>query len=328
MLLPALIIIVALVGCPLVRTIYLSFTDTGLGELIYGGSTWVGLENFKEVFADEHLRISLINTVVFGTICVIGTMVLGFAAALLLNQRLKGNVFFSIAVLLPWAVPALAASAIFKWLFDSRYGFVNWALVQLGFEGFTDYAWFAGRGSAYVAIFITVVWQSFPFIALSLLAGLQTIPKELLHAAAVDGAGAWSRFRLVTVPLLRPIIAVLVVFSTIWDFKIFDQVYVMAAGVPDRAADTAAVAAYREGFALSPLRPRQRRRRRAVPDPARVQPALRAADRQGGVRYEVAAQARLDVRGDDRDLRLRALPDLLGRDHVAEAAVGDLHAHA
>ena len=104
----------------------------------------------------------------------------------------SGNLFFAIAVLLPWAVPAIAASAIFKWLFDSRYGFVNWALVNLGFEGFTDYAWFAGRFSAYVAIFVTVVWQSFPFIALSLLAGLQTIPKETLHAAAVDGAGPWQ----------------------------------------------------------------------------------------------------------------------------------------
>jgi N,N'-diacetylchitobiose transport system permease protein len=251
MLLPALIIIAGLVGYPLVRTIYLSFTDTGLGELIYGGSTWVGLENFKEVFADDRLRVALVNTVVFGTACVIGTMTFGFAVALLLNQRLKGNLFFGIAVLLPWAVPAIAASAIFKWLFDSRYGFVNWALVNVGFDRFQDYAWFAGRFSAYVAIFVTVVWQSFPFIALSLLAGLQTIPKETLHAAAIDGAGPWQRFRLVTVPLLRPIIAVLVVFSTIWDFKIFDQIYVMAAGVPDRAADTAAVAAYREGFALS-----------------------------------------------------------------------------
>ena len=166
LLLPALIIIVGLVGYPLVRTVYLSFTDTGLGELIYGGSTWVGLDNFKEVFADEHLRASLVNTVVFGTACVIGTMVFGFAVALLLNQRLRGNWFFAIAVLLPWAVPALAASAIWKWLFDSRYGFVNWALVELGFDGFQDYAWFAGRFSAYVAIFVTVVWQSFPFIAL------------------------------------------------------------------------------------------------------------------------------------------------------------------
>jgi ABC-type sugar transport system permease subunit len=251
MLLPAMVIIVGLVGYPLVRTVYLSFTDTGLGNLIYGGSTWVGLENFKQVFSDEHLRISLINTVVFGTACVIGTMIFGFAVALLLDQRLRGNVLFSIAVMLPWAVPALAASAIWKWLFDSRYGFVNWALVNLGFDSFQDYAWFASRFSAYVAIFITVCWQSFPFIALSLLAGLQTLPKETLQAAAVDGAGPWQRFRLVTLPLLRPIIAVLVVFSTIWDFKIFDQIYVMAAGVPDRSADTAAVAAYREGFALS-----------------------------------------------------------------------------
>jgi len=143
LLLPAMVIIVGLVGYPLVRTVYLSFTDTGLGELIYGGSTWVGLDNYKEVFADEHLRASLVNTVVFGTVCVIGTMVFGFAVALLLNQRLRGNWFFAIAVLLPWAVPALAASAIFKWLFDSRYGFVNWALVELGFSGFEDYAWFA-----------------------------------------------------------------------------------------------------------------------------------------------------------------------------------------
>src|SRR3954451_594330 len=251
LLLPAMTIIVALVGYPLVRTVYLSFTDTGLGELIYGGSTWVGLENFKEVFADEHLRASLVNTVVFGTACVVGTMVLGFAVALLLNQRLRGNWAFALFVLLPWAVPSLAASAIWKWLFDARYGFINWALVQLGFDHYQDYAWFADRGSASFAIFVTVVWQSFPFVALSLLAGLQTIPKETLQAAAVDGANALQRFRLVPLPLLRPIVAVLVIFSTIWDFKIFDQIYVMAAGVPDRSADTAAVAAYREGFALS-----------------------------------------------------------------------------
>jgi N,N'-diacetylchitobiose transport system permease protein len=250
LLLPAAIIIVGLIGYPLGKTIWLSFTDTRLGDLIQGSGPWVGLDNFKEVFTDDHLRTSLINTVVFGTACVIGTMVFGFAVALLLNQKLRGNLFFGIAVLLPWAVPALAASAIWKWLFDDSYGFVNWALVELGFSQFKDYAWFASRNSAYVSIFVTVVWQSFPFIALSLLAGLQTLPKETLHAASVDGASAWQRFRLVTLPLLRPIVAVLVVFSTIWDFKIFDQIYVMAQGVPERGADTAAVSAYRESFAL------------------------------------------------------------------------------
>ena len=96
-----------------------------------------------------------------------------------------------------------------------------------------------------------VVWQSYPFIALALLAGLQTLPSEVLDAAKVDGATAWQRLRYVTLPLLRPIIAVLAVISTIWNFKIFDQVYVLAAGVPERATDTAAVAAYRLAFASS-----------------------------------------------------------------------------
>ena len=250
LLMPAMIIIAALVAYPLGRTIYMSVTDMRLRNLIRGGENWVGLDNYKEAFTDGHLAASLVNTVVFGTACVIGTMVFGFAVALLLNQKLKGNVFFGLAVLLPWAVPAIAAAAIWRWLFNDRYGFVNWSLTTLGFGHFKDYAWFADRNSAYVAIFVTVVWQSFPFIALSLWAGLQTLPQDTLAAARADGATAWQRFRLVTVPLLRPIIAVLVVFSTIWDFKIFDQIYVMASGVPDRMADTAAVAAYREGFAL------------------------------------------------------------------------------
>jgi ABC-type sugar transport system permease subunit len=251
LLLPAATVMAGLVGWPLVRTVWLSFTDTRLGDLVGSGTgDWTGLANYQHVFTDEHLRSSLINTVLFGSVCVIGTMLFGFAVALLLHQRLRANALFGIAVLLPWAVPAIAASAIWRWLFDSRYGFVNWALTNLGFDRFQDYAWFASKGSAYTAIFVTVVWQSFPFIALSLLAGLQTVPKDVLDAAAVDGASAAQRFRLVTLPLLRPIVAVLVVFSTIWDFRIFDQVYVMAQGVPDRAADTAAVTAYRESFAL------------------------------------------------------------------------------
>ena len=200
--------------------------------------------------------------------------------------------------------------------------------MNLGFESFEGYAWFAGRFSAYVAIFVTVVWQSFPFIALSLLAALQTIPKETLQAAQVDGANAWNRFRLITLPLLRPVIAVLVVFCTIWDFKIFDQIYVMASGVPDRMADTAAVAAYREGFALGHY---------GLASAAAVvlflillvfSHRLRAPDRQGGRAVKWLLQARLDVRRDDRDQRLRAVPRLLGRDHVAEAAARDLQPHA
>jgi N,N'-diacetylchitobiose transport system permease protein len=234
-----------------VRTIWLSFTDTGLIDLIDGTGDWVGLENYREVFADEALRRALINTVVFGTVAVVVTMVFGTAVALLLNQRFRGRTLLTVLVVLPWAMPAIAASSVWRWMFNDQYGLVNWVLVRLGAEGFQDYSWFSDRLPAFVAILVVVVWQSYPFIAFAVLAGLQTIPRDVLDAAKSDGATAWQRLRYVTLPLLRPILAVLAVISTIWNFKIFDQVYVLAAGVPERATDTAAVAAYRLAFASS-----------------------------------------------------------------------------
>ena len=209
---------------------------------------------------------------VFGTACVIGTMVLGFAVALLLNQRLKGNVIFAVAVLLPWAVPALAASAIWKWLFDARYGFVNWALVQPRLRAASPTTRGSRTaGSAYVGdlrhgrLAVVPVHR-----AARCWPGCRRSRRRCSQAAAVDGASAWQRFRLVTLPLLRPIIAVLVIFSTIWDFKIFDQIYVMAAGVPDRARGHRGRRRLPRGLRAEPLRPGLGGRRRAVPDPARV----------------------------------------------------------
>jgi N,N'-diacetylchitobiose transport system permease protein len=248
---PSAILVGALVGYPLVRTIWLSFTDTGLGDLITGTGDWVGLDNYREVFADEALRRALVNTVVFGTVAVIVTMAFGMAVALLLNQRFRGRALLTVLVVLPWAMPAIAASSVWRWMFNDQYGLVNWALVQLGADRFQDYSWFTDRLPAFAAILVVVVWQSYPFIAFATLAGLQTLPKDVLDAAKVDGATAWQRFRYVTLPLLRPIIAVLAVISTIWNFKIFDQIYVLASGVPERATDTAAVAAYRLAFASS-----------------------------------------------------------------------------
>jgi N,N'-diacetylchitobiose transport system permease protein len=171
--------------------------------------------------------------------------------ALLLNERFRGRALLTVLVVLPWAMPAIAASSVWKWMFNDQYGLVNWVLVRLGASGFEEYSWFTDRLPAFAAILVVVVWQSYPFITLAILAGLQTLPAEVLDAAKVDGATAWQRLRYVVLPLLKPIIAVLAVISTIWNFKIFDQVYVLAAGVPERATDTAAVAAYRLAFASS-----------------------------------------------------------------------------
>ena len=135
-------------------------------------------------------------------------------------------------MLLPWAVPALAASAIWKWLFDARYGFVNWALVNLGFDRFQDYAWFADRCSRLRRDLRHRRLAVVPVRRAGAAGRAADDPEGDAAGGRVDGANAWQRFRLVTLPLLRPIVAVLVVFSTIWDFKIFDQIYVMAAGCP------------------------------------------------------------------------------------------------
>ena len=220
----------------------------------------MGLDNYKEVFTDEHLRASLVNTVVFGTACVVGTMVLGFAVALLLNQRLRATVLRARRAA---AVGGAGAGreldlevAVRRAATGSSTG--RWS--SLGFDSLPGLRVVRRVAtSAYVAIFVTVVWQSFPFIALALLAGLQTMPRETLARRRGRRRRRLQRFRLVTLPLLRPIVAVLVIFSTIWDFKIFDQIYVMAAGVPGPRRGHRGGRRLPRGLRAGPLRRRGRR---------------------------------------------------------------------
>jgi N,N'-diacetylchitobiose transport system permease protein len=238
---PAGVVVFGVVLYPLGRTFWLSFRQAGLSFLVSGRSRFVGLDNYADLAADPHLRQVLLTTVGFGLACVTATLTLGLAVALLLNQRFRGRALLGVLVLLPWAVPRVAAGTVWRWLFDDQYGLVNWALP--GFEG---HAWFNSRGWAFLAIGVVVVWQSFPFVALSLLAGLQAIPPEVREAARVDGAGPWHQLFYVTLPLLRPLLLTLVVVETIWDFKIFDQVFVMTnGGGPARSTEVAAITVYR-----------------------------------------------------------------------------------
>lgn len=245
---PALVVIAALVFYPVARTLWLSFHDAGLSTLISGAADWVGLSNYVTVATDPHLRQVFVVTALFGFGCVAGTMLLGLAVALLLNQPFRGRAVLGVAVLLPWATPRVAAATVWRWLFHDQYGVVNWLLVTVGLDGFDGFAWFTSRLPAFLAIGLTVIWQSFPFVALSLLAGLTSIPGEVFDAAKVDGASAWQRLRYVTLPMLKPLLLVLIVISTIWDFKVFDQVFVMTGGGPARATEVLAVATWREAF--------------------------------------------------------------------------------
>jgi ABC-type sugar transport system permease subunit len=233
---------------PVGRTVWLSFRAAGLPYLASGQSRFVGLENYRDLLANAHLREVFLTTAGFGFACVAATMAAGLAVALILDQRFKGRALLGVLVLLPWAVPRVSAGVVWRWMFDDQYGLVNWTLSHLGHD-FMGFSWFNDRWPAFIAVGVVVVWQSFPFVALSLLAGLQSIPPEVKEAARMDGAGPLQMLRHVTLPMLRPLILTLVVVSTIWDFKIFDQVYVMTGGGPYRSTELVAITVWREAFA-------------------------------------------------------------------------------
>ncbi|WP_158542654.1 carbohydrate ABC transporter permease [Phytoactinopolyspora halophila] len=249
---PALLFIVGLVGFPVFRTAWLSFTDaSGIRALTEGDMDFVGLANYAEIFSDPILRRSAITTVVFGLVCVVGTMVLGIAVALLLNQPFRGRTLLGVLVLLPWAIPHIAASFVWQWLFDGQYGVINWVFTSLGFAQFEDFSWFTEFYTAFAVVGIVVIWQSFPFVTIALLAGLQTIPADVIEASKLDGTNAWQRLRMITLPMLKPLLLVLVVISTIWDFKMFDQVWVLTGGGPARRTEVLSVSTYVEGITQS-----------------------------------------------------------------------------
>jgi len=241
-----------LVAYPVLRTAWLSLNDaSGLQALTTGAMSFIGLDNYVAIAQDPDLRRSALTTVLFGLSCVVATMVVGMAVALLLNRPFKGRVVLGIIVLLPWAIPHVAASYVWQWLFHDQYGVINWTLSTLGLGGFEGFAWFNQWHTAFIVIGIVVVWQSFPFVSIALLAGLQTVPTDVLEAARIDGASAWQRTRLVTLPMLKPLLLVLLVISTIWDFKVFDQVFVLTGGGPARKTEILTISTYQQAFTQS-----------------------------------------------------------------------------
>jgi ABC-type sugar transport system permease subunit len=245
---PALLLIFGLIGYPVLRTFWLSFHDAGLAAMVSGEMEFVGLDNYATIVTDPQYRRVFLVTAVFGLACVAATMIVGVGVALLLNQPFRGRWLLGVLVLLPWAMPRVAAATIWRWLFHDQYGVVNWFLTTLGFARFDGYAWFISPLPAFTAVGVVVVWQSFPFVALSVLAALQSISDDVVDAARLDGATPWQRLRYITLPMIKPVLVVMIVISTIWDFKVFDQIYVMTQGGPARSTEVLAITTWREAF--------------------------------------------------------------------------------
>lgn len=232
MLAAPLAVIAALLLYPIVRVTYLSFQRYGLKEIISGHPTYVGLANYREALSGSYLwQTVLPNTVLFAVVAVAGTIVLGTLVALLL-QRLgpKARATVIAAALVAWALPAVTGTYVWVWIFDPDSGLVRRALQGAGLISPEGYNWFTDRLSFFGIAELNVIHHSYPFVAITLFAGLTTIPQELHEAARIDGANAWQRFWQITVPVLRPVFAVVTVLSTIWDFKVFTQIYLMPGG--------------------------------------------------------------------------------------------------
>ncbi|WP_405574483.1 sugar ABC transporter permease [Streptomyces sp. NBC_01167] len=240
-----------LLAYPLVRNLVISFQHYGMAELIRGGAGFAGLENYREILGDTAFWEVVRRTLWWTALNVVLIKVLGTVIALMLQRLRKGlRILVMSGLVLAWASPVIATTTVFQWLFSSRLGVVNWLLVRLGFDSFRDYSWLAHGGSAFTILVLLVVWQSVPFVAVTLHAALTTVPAELVESARIDGAGGWRIFRSVTLPVLRPVFGLVLCLEVIWVFRCFAQIWAVTKGGPGGATTTLPVYAYQVAQSL------------------------------------------------------------------------------
>jgi N,N'-diacetylchitobiose transport system permease protein len=248
---PSIAAFALLLGYPLYLNVRISFQRLDLAELVQRLTVFRGLANYRAILSDPFFWSVTVRTVLFTVACVGLTMVLGTLVALLLDRLGRTmRLLLSVSLVLAWAMPALTATVVWQWLFDTQFGVVNWVLTKLGGD-FANHSWFATGLSTFAIIVAIIVWQAIPFVAFTLYAGLTAIPRELYDAIRVDGAGAWRTFRSLIVPVLRPLFLITGFLSIIWDFKVFTQIWLVRQGGPNRQTVTLGLYAYQEGIARS-----------------------------------------------------------------------------
>jgi multiple sugar transport system permease protein len=244
LILPAIILLVCLVAYPFGMAIWFSLSDYWVGS----PGPFVGLSNYRDILGNEVFRQTVWNSFVFTAIAVTLKTVLGVWLALLLARNLRFKRVLRGAVLLPWVIPTALSTLGWWWMFDSLYSVVNWTAIRLGIMSAPGPNWLGQASYAMAAVIAVNVWRGLPFFAITVLAGLVAIPREYYEAAEVDGASAWLRFRHVTLPLLRPVIAVVTLFSTIFTFSDFNIVQVLTRGGPVNTTHLFATLAYQVGL--------------------------------------------------------------------------------
>jgi len=236
---PALGVIVLVALFPLAWTAWESLHLHDL-RMPWRGHPFVGLANYAEALGDGRFWAAMGHTAFFTAATVGLELVLGLVLALAMNRAFRGRSLVRAAVLLPWAVPTVVAALLWRFMFGTQGGIANALLSKVGVVD-ASFVWFIHERAAWVPVILADVWKMTPFVALLLLAGLQNIDASLYEAAKIDGAGAWDRFRYVTLPLLKPAILVTLVFRTLDAFRVFDLVYVLTGGGPGTATEPIAL---------------------------------------------------------------------------------------
>jgi len=242
-LLPAAVILLLFLTYPLGLGVYLGFTDTRLGR----PGIWIGAENYEFLYEDSIFWLSVFNTILYTTVASIFKFGLGLWLALLLNRHLPFKAFLRAIVLLPWVVPTVLSGIAFWWIFDAQFSVISWALIQLGLID-TPINFLGDVANARASVIAANIWRGIPFVAITLLAGLQTIPQSLYEAAVLDGASNWQRFRWITLPMLSPIIAVVMTFSVLFTFTDFQLIYVLTRGGPLNATHLMATLSFQRAI--------------------------------------------------------------------------------
>jgi N,N'-diacetylchitobiose transport system permease protein len=248
---PALVVLGVVLGYPLYMLVKMSFQKYGLFELIRHKGHWIGTANYTQILHDSEFWHVLLRTVLFTAVTVAFTMVLGTAIAMLLVQVGRFmRTALTTGLVLVWSVPVIVAVDIWRWMIDYEFGVANWTLTKLHLGDFSRYDWFASPWTGFGVLTALVVWGAIPFIAITVYAALAQVPQELLEAAAIDGARPWSVFREVTMPLLKPIFVILTSLSIIWDFQVFQQLWIFLDGRPSPDYYTMAIYAFQESFVI------------------------------------------------------------------------------
>ncbi|MDW7709845.1 MAG: sugar ABC transporter permease [Deferrisomatales bacterium] len=243
---PCFLFVAVFAFYPIVYSFYLSLHRIVLG-LPHLGEAFVGFQNYRDLAADGVALRSLRNTLVFVFSSTALELLLGLGIALVINRRFPGRGAVRAAVLVPWAIPTVVSSQLWRFLCHDQYGLVNFAL--FGTQTARYHAWLAEPVYAFAAIVAADVWKTSSFAALLILAGLQTIPDHLYEAARIDGAGPWTRFRRITLPLIRPALLVALLFRTMDAFRVFDLVFVMTQGGPADSTNVLQFYGYKKMFA-------------------------------------------------------------------------------